>query len=86
MKRYAICFFGIVGTTIGKSLNKKGDSLKCLELSSDLYKNRIINKNDNVDIFLHSSSKELEKEILEKYKPVSYIIEKQKKLRHQAIR
>jgi hypothetical protein len=72
----AICFSGLVGSTRGKSQELVGDFKKCFEISSALYKEHIIDKND-VDVFVHSWSTGLEKEILETYKPKKHIIEKQ---------
>ena len=73
----AICFNGLVGSTKGKSQELIGDFDKCFEISSDLYKKHIIDKND-VDIFVHSWSTGLEKEIVDTYKPKKYIVEEQK--------
>ena len=70
----AICFNGLVGSTKGKSQELIGDFDKCFEISSDLYKKHIIDKND-VDIFVHSWSTGLEKEIVDTYKPKKYIVE-----------
>ena len=72
----AICFSGLVGSTRGKSQELVGDFKKCFEISSRQYKKHIIDKND-VDIFVHSWSTGLEKEILETYQPKKHIIEKQ---------
>tara|TARA_E500000331_G_scaffold356519_1_gene415100 strand:- start:445 stop:1260 length:816 start_codon:yes stop_codon:yes gene_type:complete len=75
--RTAICFSGLVGSTKGKSQELVGDFKKCFEISSGLYKDHIFDKND-VDIFVHSWSTDLEQEILETYKPKKHIIEKQR--------
>tara|TARA_R100000008_G_scaffold84681_1_gene72721 strand:- start:846 stop:1664 length:819 start_codon:yes stop_codon:yes gene_type:complete len=74
--RTAICFNGLVGSTKGKSEQLIGDFNKCFEISSTLYKKHIIDKND-VDIFVHSWSTDLEDEILQTYNPKKYIIEEQ---------
>ena len=66
--RVAICFSGLVGSTKGKSQELRGDPKKCLELSSAHYKKHILEKN-NVDVFIHSWSKDLEEEIIETYAP-----------------
>jgi len=75
--RTAICFNGLVGTTDGKSSELKGDPHKCFEISSPLYKKHIIDVN-NVDVFVHSWSTDLEKEIVDAYHPKKYLIEPQK--------
>ena len=73
----AICFNGYVGTTKGKTQEGQGDPRKCFEMSSHLYKKHIIDKND-VDVFVHSWSVDLEKEIIDAYKPKKCIVEQQK--------
>ena len=73
----AICFNGLVGSTKGKSEQLIGDFHKCFEISSELYKKHVIDKND-VDIFVHSWSTDLEKEIVSTYNPKKYIVEPQK--------
>ena len=62
--KVAICFNGLVGSTKGKSEQLIGDFNTCFEISSKLYKEHILEKND-VDIFVHSWSTDLEEEILE---------------------
>ncbi len=76
--KVAICFNGLVGSTKGKSEQLIGDFNTCFEISSKLYKEHILEKND-VDIFVHSWSTDLEEEILEAYNPKKYIIEEQLK-------
>tara|TARA_R110002074_G_scaffold6895_3_gene30552 strand:+ start:364 stop:1200 length:837 start_codon:yes stop_codon:yes gene_type:complete len=73
----AICFSGLVGSTRGKSQELVGDFKKCFEISSALYKEHIIDKND-VDIFVHSWSTGMQEEILEAYEPKKHIIEQQR--------
>ena len=75
--KIAVCFNGLVGSTKGKSSQLIGDPRRCFEISSELYKKHILDKND-VDVFVHSWSTNLKEEILEAYKPKKYIIEKQK--------
>ena len=72
----AICFNGLVGSTYGKSHDLQGDFKKCFEISSTLYKEHIIDKNDT-DIFVHSWSTNLENEIINTYKPKKHLIENQ---------
>ena len=76
--KVAICFNGLVGSTKGKSEQLIGDFNTCFEISSKLYKEHILEKND-VDIFVHSWSTDLKEEILEAYNPKKYIIEEQLK-------
>jgi len=73
----AICFNGLVGSTKGKSQELIGDFNTCFEISSHLYKKHIIDKND-VDIFIHSWSTGMEREVVDTYKPKKYIVEEQK--------
>ena len=72
----AICFNGLVGSTGGKSSDLQGDPKKCFEISSELYKENILEQND-VDIFVHSWSTNMKDKILETYKPKKHLIEEQ---------
>ena len=72
----AICFSGLVGSTKGKSQELIGDFKTCFQISSALYREHILDKND-VDVFVHSWSTGTKDEILEAYKPKKHIIEKQ---------
>ena len=74
--RTAICFNGLVGSTHGKSHDLQGDFKKCFEISSPLYREHIIDKNDT-DIFVHSWSTILENEIINTYNPKKHLIETQ---------
>ena len=74
--RTAICFSGLVGSTKGKSQELKGNPAECFNISSQLYLKHIINKND-VDVFVHSWSTDLEQQIVQTYNPKKHIIEKQ---------
>lgn len=73
--RVALCLFGLVGGKIGK--NGKGENLDPA-IAYKKYKEFIIDKNDQVDVFIHSWSKEEEEKLLKLYNPRGYIIEKQK--------
>jgi hypothetical protein len=75
--RTAICFSGLVGSTLGKSYIKKGNTNLCFKISSNLYKKNIIDLN-NADVFVHSWSVELEDKVVEAYNPKKYLFEKQK--------
>ena len=72
--KVALCFYGLLGGTKGKSGDKQGSSLDVLNLAFPHYKNHILDKND-VDVFIHSWDEDLQSEIIEKYKPKSYIFE-----------
>ena len=74
--RTAICFNGLVGSTKGKSQDLQGDFKACFEISTPLYKEHIIDKNDT-DIFVHSWSTILENEIINTYNPKKHLIEPQ---------
>ncbi len=75
--KIAVCFFGILGGTEGK--NGKGTSKPIIDISKEYYYKNIIT--DNTDIFIHTWSKDYKNEIIEAFKPKSYIIEKQKKFK-----
>ena len=74
--KVAVCFSGLVGSTKGKSHKRIGNAKKCFEISSKLYKKHILDKND-VDVFVHSWSTDLSKEIVDMYEPKKHIIENQ---------
>ena len=76
--KIAICFNDLVGSTKGKSEQLIGDFEKCFLISSKLYGENIINKNNEVDIFVHSWSESMKDQILNTYRPKKWIIEKQK--------
>lgn len=75
--KVAVCFYGLVGSTKGKSQELIGDFKTCFNISSKLYKQHVLEKND-VDVFVHSWSTDLQEEILKEYSPKKYIIEQQK--------
>lgn len=73
--KVALCLHGLVGSIKGKNGDLKGGSDKVLELS---YKHNLENiLGQNVDVFIHSWSTELENEIVNLYKPKKYLIEPQ---------
>tara|TARA_B100000989_G_scaffold291262_1_gene265538 strand:- start:534 stop:1322 length:789 start_codon:yes stop_codon:yes gene_type:complete len=70
--RIAVCLYGLVGSTgkkygQGKSLNPK--------IAFNLYKKNFFKQYKNLDIFIHSTSKNFEKKIVKIYKPKDYLIE-----------
>lgn len=77
MKKIAVCFNGLVGSTKGKSHQLVGNFNKCFNISSALYKKHILDKND-VDVFVHSWSTGMQDHILGAYEPKKYLIEEQK--------
>jgi hypothetical protein len=74
--KVAVCFNGLVGSTKGKSQELVGDFERCFDISSDLYKKHVLEKND-VDVFVHSWSTSLADKIIDTYKPKNHLIEKQ---------
>ena len=81
--KIAICFYGLAGkmknfqSSAEWLQNSADESLGC-DLSYNHYKHHIFDKNDNIDIFLHTWSIEQEDELKELYKPKDSIFEKQK--------
>ena len=73
--KIALCLYGVVGGTTGKA-DYAQSSLDILKLGYQKYKESLLDHYD-VDIYLHTWSKELEKEILELYKPKKHLIEEQ---------
>tara|TARA_B110000114_G_scaffold185225_1_gene231380 strand:- start:1884 stop:2681 length:798 start_codon:yes stop_codon:yes gene_type:complete len=72
--KIAICFYGLVGSVsdkngVGRLLDPK--------IAYDYYKKNIFNKNDDVDIFIHSYSVETKQKLIDLYNPVDYTIENQ---------
>ncbi len=75
--KIAFCLYGVVGNIKGKAGRNKSSSKKILKIGFNHYKKHIFNKNKNVDIFIHTWSKDLEKEIRKLYKPKATIFQKQ---------
>jgi len=71
----ALCLFGIVGGKQGK--DGKGGNVDYL-IAYNHYKKHILSKND-VDVFIHTWSCDLKKELKETYQPKKSIFEKQKR-------
>jgi len=71
--KVAVCLFGIVGGRSGK--NGQGGYID-YELCAEHYKKHIFNNND-VDVFIHTWSHELEEELTRLYNPKDAIFEKQ---------
>ena len=83
--RIAICFYGLAGKKNNFQnshdwMQDSDESLDC-NLSYNHYKNHIFDKNDNVDIFLHTWSIEQEDNLRKLYKPKDCIFEEQKQFR-----
>jgi hypothetical protein len=72
--RIAICFYGLVGSKTNK--NGKDENLDP-KIAYNLYNKHLFNKNNNVDIFIHSWSADFKEQLVNLYKPISYIIEPQ---------
>lgn len=81
-KRIALCFYGFVGSAFTKAIYKIKDNNNIdkvlLELSYEHFKKYLIDKNDKYefDIFIHSWNYNIKDEIVKKYNPKKYIIEK----------
>jgi len=73
--RVALCFYGLVGSKIGK--DGKGENLNPT-IAFEYYKKYILEVNDEVDIFIHSWSYEEKGKLIELYNPKKECIEKQK--------
>mgnify|MGYP003138968335 FL=1 len=74
--KVALCLYGLVGSTVGKSSDKKGGTKEVLNLCYDAFKKMIIDKNDT-DVFFHTWDTDVENELVEKYKPKKYQSENQ---------
>tara|TARA_Y100000389_G_C17446856_1_gene512162 strand:- start:1570 stop:2415 length:846 start_codon:yes stop_codon:yes gene_type:complete len=73
--KIALCLFGIVGGHTNKA--HFGSSIDVLNKGFECYQKNILSRND-VDVFVHSWSTEMENEIVGLYEPKKYIIEPQK--------
>lgn len=72
--KIAICFYGLVGGASGN--DGKGFPISP-KIGYDYYKKHILDKNDNVDIFIHSWSLQHQEELVDLYKPVRAKFDKQ---------
>ena len=75
--RVALCLTGLVGSSSGKSWDKKGGTDEVLETCAKYFNKHMLSKND-VDVFFHTWEIELENQLVEKYNPKLYITEVQK--------
>jgi len=73
--KIALCLHGLVGSIKGKNQDLLGGSDKVLDISSTHNHKFIIDK--NTDVFVHSWSTELEKQIIDIYSPKNHLIEEQ---------
>lgn len=79
--KVAFCLVGIVGSVQGKygldgTANSTKGSPVDFRIGHHFHKKHIFNHND-VDVFIHSWSKEFENELVKLYKPKKYIFENQ---------
>ena len=72
--KVALCFYGLVGSKVGK--NGQGEDLDP-EIAYELYRKNIIDKNDQVDVFIHSWSYEFKDRLTDLYSPKKACIENQ---------
>lgn len=75
--RVAFCLFGLIGGVKGYSRDNIIGSEDVLNIGYEHCKKHIFNKNLNVDVFIHTWSIDLEKEITQLYKPTKSIFQKQ---------
>ena len=73
--RIALCLYGVVGSKDSKS-GEGASSLDILRLGYEKYKSSLLDHYD-VDVYLHTWSKDHKKEILELYNPVKSLFEVQ---------
>jgi len=72
--KVALCFYGLVGSKVGK--NGQGEDLDP-KIAYELYKKNIIDKNDQVDVFIHSWSYDHKDRLTDLYKPKKACVENQ---------
>ena len=68
MTRIAVCFYGLVGGLSG--YDGKGYPISP-NIAHHYYQKHIFNKNDDIDVFVHSWSVNHEKELRNLYRPVA---------------
>ena len=76
--KIALCLYGVVGNSKTKSGEQKSSD-DILTLGYQKYKSSLFDLHD-VDVYIHSWSKEFEDDILRLYSPISYLIEEQEML------
>jgi len=76
MTKLALCLHGKVGGEVGKHSQNEQSSENVLEIAYQFNKKNILDVYDT-DVFIHSWSTELEQQIVDKYNPIRYCIEKQ---------
>jgi len=72
--KIALCFYGLVGSASDK--NGTGIELEP-KIAGELYRKHIIDCNEGVDVFIHSSSMSKKRELVDFYRPKNYLIESQ---------
>jgi hypothetical protein len=75
--RIAVCFYGIVGGIKGKAGESVASSSQVLEIAHKYNKKHIFDKNSNVDVFVHTWSIDLKKDIERLYQPKKAIYQPQ---------
>ena len=81
--RIAFCLYGLVGSATEKyGLGADID----YRIGHHLNEKYIFDKNDTIDVFIHSWSTDYEKGLVDVYKPKNYIIEKQIDFKQSSVR
>ena len=75
--RAAVCLFGTIGGTKGKSGDKIGSKADVLSKAYPYYKDNLIEPN-SADVFIHSWDVEIKNEVIEAYSPILSKFEPQK--------
>ena len=75
--RTAVCLFGTIGGTKGKSGDKIGSKADVLNKAYPYYKDNLIEPN-SADVFIHSWDVEIKNEVIETYSPILSKFEPQK--------
>ena len=75
--RAAVCLFGTIGGTKGKSGDKIGSKADVLSKAYPYYKDNLIEPN-SADVFIHSWDVEIKNEVIETYSPILSKFEPQK--------
>lgn len=81
LPRVAFCLYGLIGGIKSKSGESIASSEDVLEIGYKHYKEHIFDKNPNVDVFIHTWSVDLKKQINKLYRPKKVIFQKQIKFK-----
>jgi len=75
--RIALCLSGLIGNAKGKSGDASSEQ-SVLDISFKYWKKHVLDKNDDIDVFIHTWDVDLEDRIKQLFDPLLITVEKQK--------